>query len=468
VRSDDLTAGTNADPRSPQGLLRPLPVAVFMTDAAGYLTFYNAAAAELWGAEPELGTTQWCGSWRLLWPDGRNMPPEESAAAVALRDGTATHGLDVIVERADGTRSHVLAYADLMRDGAGAPTGAVTTLVDVGAHREAEFEIQRLASIVESSDDGIVSKDLEGIIQSWNRGAEQLFGYSADEIIGRSILTIIPAERHGEEDDIMARIRRGEHVQPYETKRRRKDGSSLDISLTVSPITDGRGRVVGASKIARDITDRKRAEMQQDLLMREMSHRLKNVFAVATSVVSLSARSARTPAEMSTAVRTRLQALTRVQELTRPGLLGTMQAPESVELKTLVRVILSPYLDERLPPERQCAHFDGPAVRIGEEIVTSFALVLHEFATNAAKYGALSVPGGTIVVRWALDDSSFHLEWREVGGPAIGGAPDHQGFGAVLAARTVNTVFDGSLSYEWAESGLIIRLAIPAKRMGLA
>src|SRR5262245_51326051 len=111
--------------------------------------------------------------------------------------------------------------------------------------------VARLAAIVESSDDAIVSKDLGGIITSWNAGAARLFGYRAEEVIGQSITLIIPPERIDEEPDILDRIRRGERVDHYETVRRRKDGSLVEVSLTVSPIRDARGNVVGASKIAR-------------------------------------------------------------------------------------------------------------------------------------------------------------------------------------------------------------------------
>ncbi len=121
---------------------------------------------------------------------------------------------------------------------------------------------EHLAAIVESSEDAIASKDLNGIIQSWNKAAERVFGYSAEDIIGRSVLTLIPRDRHHEEDEILGRIRQGQRVEHFETVRRRKDGSLVDISLTVSPIKDAEGTIIGASKIARDITDKKRAEQR--------------------------------------------------------------------------------------------------------------------------------------------------------------------------------------------------------------
>jgi PAS domain S-box-containing protein len=119
-----------------------------------------------------------------------------------------------------------------------------------------------LAALVDSSNDAIVSKDLNGVITSWNRGAEQIFGYSAEEAIGRSVRLIIPADRQAEEDDVLAHIRRGERVEHFDTIRRRKDGVEIPVSLTISPIRDASGRVIGASKIARDISERRRTEQE--------------------------------------------------------------------------------------------------------------------------------------------------------------------------------------------------------------
>jgi PAS domain S-box-containing protein len=146
--------------------------------------------------------------------------------------------------------------------------------------RRSEESSYRLAAIVESSDDAIVSKDLNGVITSWNRGAERLFGYTAGEIIGKPVLVLIPRDRHDEEPEILGRIRRGERIDHYETVRQRKDGSQVHISLTVSPVLDGAGRIIGASKIARDISDRKQVEetlRQQNEILTQMDQR-KNEF----------------------------------------------------------------------------------------------------------------------------------------------------------------------------------------------
>jgi PAS domain S-box-containing protein len=235
-------------------VLEALPAAVYTIDAEGRITFFNEAAADLWGCRPTLGTSEWCGSWRLYWPDGRPMRHDECPMAVAVKEGRPIHGAEAAAERPDGKRIPFLAYPRPLRDRSGALTGAVNTLIDITERKRSEEFEKRLASIVESSDDAIVSKDLDGIIRTWNAGAKRLFGYTAEEAIGKPILLLIPMDRHGEESDILSRIRRGECIDHYETVRQRKDGSLVEISVSVSPIKNAEGRVIGASKIARDIT----------------------------------------------------------------------------------------------------------------------------------------------------------------------------------------------------------------------
>jgi len=158
-----------------------------------------------------------------------------------------------------GRRALYIAYRP-ERDANGNVGGWIASLRDITDERSGDQARRQLASIVESSDDPIISMDINGVIVSWNPGAQRVFGYAAEDVVGKSIAIIIPAYLHDEEPRILARIRRGERVEHYETIRRHKDGRLLDISLTVSPMRDEQGKVVGASKIARDITARKRAE----------------------------------------------------------------------------------------------------------------------------------------------------------------------------------------------------------------
>jgi PAS domain S-box-containing protein len=171
-------------------------------------------------------------------------------------------------------------------------------LVEVEQRQKSHVAVGQLISLVETSADAIITKDLNGVITSWNKGAERIFGYTADEMIGKPINLLIPADRPDEEPSILQRIRRGERVEHYETVRQRKSGELIDISLSVSPLMDETGKIVGASKIARDITATRHAQEMQTLLLGEMRHRINNLFAVTNSLVSLSARSAKTPTEI--------------------------------------------------------------------------------------------------------------------------------------------------------------------------
>ena len=221
-------------------VIEALPAAIYTTDKDGCITFYNEAAEAMWGRSPRLGDDQWCGSWKLYWPDGTPLPHDECPMAIALKTGKPVRGVEAVAERPDGTRVPFAPYPTPIFDASGELVGAVNMLVDLTDRKAAEENAQRLASIVQSSDDAIISKDLNGIINSWNRGAERLFGYTSEEVIGKPITILIPPERVDEEPSILARLRRGERIDHYETVRRRKDGSLVDISLSVSPIYECR------------------------------------------------------------------------------------------------------------------------------------------------------------------------------------------------------------------------------------
>jgi PAS domain S-box-containing protein len=145
---------------------------------------------------------------------------------------------------------------------------------------ESETDARRFAAIVESSDDAIISKSLDGTITSWNRAAERMFGYAADEIVGKPISVLMPPDRHDDMESILGRIRRGERVEHYETVRITKKGERLDVSLSVSPVKDSSGRIVGAAKIARDISERRLAEVERERLLREAQQgvQLRDIF----------------------------------------------------------------------------------------------------------------------------------------------------------------------------------------------
>ncbi|HLZ01705.1 MAG TPA: HWE histidine kinase domain-containing protein [Bradyrhizobium sp.] len=196
-----------------------------------------------------------------------------------------------------------------------------------------------------------------------------------------------------------------------------------------------------------------------------MSHRIKKLFAVTGGLVSLSARSARTPEDMAESVRERLMALTRAHELTRPGLMGDGKAASrDTTLHALIRTVFAPYVDST-SKGRERIVLNGPDLPIGANAVTSLSLVLHELATNAAKYGALSSPDGVVHLDCSLDPDALLLRWREVDGPRLQGEPDDEGFGGLLTRRIIRDQFGGELSKAWHPDGLTIELSVPAKHL---
>jgi two-component system, chemotaxis family, CheB/CheR fusion protein len=234
---------------------------IISMDGSGHITEFNPAAERVFGYTRDQALGQELAAL-IIPPDQRERHRKGLQHYLETGEGPVLgQRLEVKALRADGSEILVeLAITALHGE-----TGPFFTayLRDITDRTRGEEASRRLAAIIESSDDAIISKDLNGIITSWNVAAERLFGYTAEEIIGRSILTLIPPDRQHEEPRILGRIRRGERIDHYETVRQRKDGTLLDISVTVSPLKDKSGKIIGASKIARDITDRIRNERRR-------------------------------------------------------------------------------------------------------------------------------------------------------------------------------------------------------------
>ena len=314
------------------------------------------------------------------------------------------------------------------------------------ALRESEQQLRWLASIVDFSDDAIVSKNLDGIITSWNSGAERVFGYSASEAIGQPITLVIPQDRQSEEREILTRIRRGERIDHFETVRQRKNGSLIVVSLTVSPVKDANGKIVGASKIARDITEQKKNQELIVTLAREAEHRSKNLLANAMATVNLSQSSS--PEGLKEVIAGRIQALANVCSLfAESRWIGA-------EVSAIVTQELAPYSDGKR------TFIDGPQTLLAPDAAQAVAVALHELATNAAKYGALSSPDGHVRLEWShAAAGSLRLRWMETGGP-VAQEPTRTGFGTRIVEQMI-VQQKGKVRFDWREEGLVCEITLP-------
>ena len=312
-------------------LLGALPAAVYTTDADGRITYYNDAAAELWGVRPTLGTGEWCGSWKLFWPDGMPMQHDECPMAVALKEDRAVRGMEATCERPDGTRVPFL---------------------------------------------------------------------------------------------------------PYPT-----------------PLHDQTGRLVGAVNMLVDITERKRAEEQQTLLMRELHHRVKNMLATVQAIMGSTARSSATIEDFKTALIGRIGALAKTHLL----LSDDSQAAAFAD-------ILHGELDAFDDGSAARVTLSGPHVELQARVASALGMAIHELTTNAAKFGALSVYGGRVDVIWSVTIEAtrrtLNIDWVESGGPPVS-PPTRQGFGSRLLKFVLPGQIQAMTETDYRPQGVRVQLAVP-------
>ena len=259
---------------------------------------------------------------------------------------------------------------------------------------------------------------------------------------------MIPKDRQNEEREILTHIRRGEGVH-FETVRQRKQGGLIAVSITVSPVKNAEGKIIGASKIARDITEQKRNQEQIVTLAREAEHRSKNLLAIVQAAVHLSQSD--TPQGLKSAIEGRIQALANVHSL------FAQSRWIGAELSTIATQELAPYLQGSVSRAR----IEGPQVLLEPGTAQAIAVVLHELATNAAKYGALSGVEGQVTLDWSqAADGLLTLHWTEKGGPPVK-APARHGFGGRVIERMIGGL-KGKAHFDWRPEGIVCEIIIQA------
>ena len=317
----------------------------------------------------------------------------------------------------------------------------------------------RLAAIVSSSPDAMISVAPDGRIVSWNSGAERLFGYSASEATGQRFDLTVPADLPDGHGPVFPAALAGETVET-ETVRIGKDGQQKQVAMTASQMRAPDGSVLGVAAVIRDITERKRTEDalresrdRQQLLIHELNHRVKNSLAIVQAIAQQSFKGEHATPEARASFEGRLSALSAAHDIL------TQESWETASIGKVVADALAPYRGQQKRFE-----IDGPDVRLPPKTAVSLALALHELATNAVKYGALSNQEGCVEIKWTVDPDGkskrLRLVWRERGGPPVS-PPEKRGFGSRLIERSLAAEFGGEVKIEFLPEGVVCNVFAP-------
>ena len=340
-----------------------------------------------------------------------------------LKTGIAVKNIELETHKQDASGPQYLLahfYPVQVKDGAVAGVGAI--LENITERKRTEQVLDRLAAIVYAASDAMFSFAPTGRIQNWNPAAQSLFQYNEGEAIDRGFSMLFPEGNDDDYQQLMQAWNAGESLR-LETDLCRKDGETFQASVSIAPIKEG-ARTIAISTTIEDITERRRSEKRQLLMNRELSHRVKNTLAVIQAMARHTLRSSPDPAAFSAAFEGRLRALAISHNLL------TSSEWEGVGISELVREQLAPHTGTTGQ-----LRLEGPKLVIPSGLATSLGLVLHELGSNAAKYGGLSTPGGSVTLKWQVRSAPPHktlsVEWTERGGPKVA-RPDRRGFGSVL------------------------------------
>ena len=448
-------------------LAERLPQLVWLTRPDGSHDYFNRRWYDFTGLTPaqSLGT-----QWRsAVHPD--DLPIVDASWSKALATG-GTYEAEYRLRAAAGHFCWVLSRGLPDRNEAGEVVGWFGACTIIDAQKKAEEsrrileEQYRLA--LDAANLGTWRIELDSGTISWDEGSCALFNIPANGMMSMRLEDAL--ERIHPEDRENVRARIAAATAPgsnglYEVECRTflQDGS---IRWTRSNgrifFTDDEAppRIAGLSGVISDITEKRLAAEAQDLLTRELTHRVKNLFAIANGMVSMTARTAKDTKDMASALRGRLGALSRAHELVQP--VAHSHSAVQVGLHELISAVLAPYTEDATK-----VHAAGPLVGVGANTTTSLALVLHEFATNAAKYGCLAVPGGNLDIQWTVTETAVQIVWLERGGPRIEAEPTFEGFGSQLAQRSIAGQLGGSIARDWQSEGLCVRMILPLDRLSL-
>lgn len=412
-----------ADPRVPHEAYRPTPVRSLVMTPVG-------------DREPQAALGAY---WTHLGEPGEEERVVLSALAACM--GTALENIKLVDDlRAEAARADALRRESETR---------------LAERVSAEGQIRFQAGLLDAVANAVIATDLTGKVLYWNHASEELYGWTRDEALGRDILSLNAAPGHdAEAADILEALKAGASWSG-EIVLRRRDGSTFPALVTDSPLHNARGELIGIVGVSSDMSERHALARHQQLLINELSHRVKNTLAIIQSIARQSFRAGESPGEAREKFEARLQTLSGAHNLL------TESGWKAISLRQLIERCMAPF--SRSADDARVS-LDGPDLPIAPKAAVSLALALHELATNAVKHGALSTEHGRVTLGWSLDAGpapELRLAWRETGGPPVAAAR-RAGFGSRLIERGLATELGGAVRLSFPPQGVVCEIDVPA------
>jgi len=427
---------------------RSAGIGVWDIDMATGMLHGRPRLFQLMGLEPTSSAVPIDTLRALRHPDDRDRVAD--GFQQVLDSGNDFYEVEFRIIRPDGQVRWIFRRGRVVRDPRGKPVRYGGVDIDVTERKAAEAALaeseERYRTLVDNASDIVATMDLDMRITSMNPAVEDVLGYTPAEVIGTVLDRLIPDDQLPMQNAMLERKLAGEGATRYESDLFRKDGTRCTLEINSRLVLDALGAPVALHSIARDITERRNAEARQALLVRELQHRTKNILAVVQSIVLNTLAPGGGVEAARDAIVGRLQAIARAQEFVASGNAG------GAPLRDLV--------DGQLETFATRVSVDGPPVYAGAPFAQMFALVVHELATNATKYGSLSQPGGHVDINWEIRDGSTEpqlaFSWTERGGPPVA-QPTHQGFGS----RLIMAALAGTPRMEFDSRGFEYRVDVP-------